>query len=169
MQFVPYRDFKHGATQDSSERLAAAVLAEIPQQLLGFMASRSILPGGWAASQATPAVATAAATLMNGGLAVDGSVLVRTASEAQRIVAARRETEAAEQAMGAMEAQLLGVRSEIAALSGSAQTLHEGLCAVQVGKQPEHGQAMMVAGILVVWRTSQTTDLLIVPFSDWWQ
>ena len=47
LQFVPFRDFIGKSSNQilSQARLAKEVLAEIPDQLIGYMKSRGIKPG----------------------------------------------------------------------------------------------------------------------------
>lgn len=47
VQFVPFRDFLNRSdSQNASQELAKALLAEVPAQLLGFMKSKSFTPKG---------------------------------------------------------------------------------------------------------------------------
>jgi hypothetical protein len=72
VQFVPYRDFRHAGTA----RLAEEVLAEIPEQVLGFMRAGRIVPGGgWSPSSLLLPAAAAAA-----GGEEEGQRLARTTS-----------------------------------------------------------------------------------------
>jgi len=140
VQFVPYRDFKHVGIA----RLAEEVLQEIPEQLMGFMKSKGILPNGdWRPPVVAPVVQTAQAA---------AGTLQRTASG--RIISAERQSRMA--AGGALyeegvtasvaEQELNRVRAMIAASGGDNGVSHEGWLGIEgvVGEVWERRWARIV-------------------------
>jgi hypothetical protein len=127
VQFVPYRDFKLGGP----ERLAQEVLAEIPEQLLGFMQAARIVPGGdWA--QRADALRQQRASGGPGPRAAAGAGGSMASEHARRIQADSAALHA-QRVSGATEAELLGVRVEMADVSGAPTVLHAGWLDVQFG------------------------------------
>jgi hypothetical protein len=128
VQFVPYRDFRNAGTA----ALAEEVLREIPEQVIGFMRSKGIVPGGgWQP--------TASASAPSAGLAasadVDGGALVRTASgrlvqEQARRVAVADELYETETELSTADRELRRVRAQIASVGGNPVT-HQGWLAIE--------------------------------------
>ena len=63
VQFVPFRNFLQGGldSQQARLRLAKEVLAEVPDQFLGYMKANKILPGNRNVANAMPDIEAVAA------------------------------------------------------------------------------------------------------------
>lgn len=133
VQFVPYRDFK----KVGPDLLAQEVLAEIPEQLVGYMTSHGIFPPSATSTGEESAAASrlfdTAGKQQSAALGVPSAPAAdAVALEQQRRNQAATNLAAEIGRTSAMEAQLVSVRSEMAAESNTQQILHEGLLGLQI-------------------------------------
>jgi hypothetical protein len=125
VQFVPYRDFKHAGI----ERLAEEVLQEIPEQLMGFMKSQGVLPGGdWRPPVVAPVVQAAAASA--GALQRTTSGRMISAERASRLAAGGALYEEGA-TVSAMEQELSRVRAKIAASGADGGVSQQGWLSIE--------------------------------------